>query len=608
MALAIESAVGHAVALAPPQQEIPVRGIIATLAVVWRIASPYFRSEERWPGRILLAAVIAIELSIVGITVLINQWNANFYNALQDRNWDAFVYQLGYFCVLAAAFILLAVYQLYLNQWLQIRWRRWMTRAYLDHWLSGANHYRMQLLGDAADNPDQRIAEDIKMFIDGGTNGMGVLSIGLGLLNSIVTLGSFAVILWSLSATAPLHLFGSVWAIPGYLVWAALIYAVIGTALTHLIGRPLIALKFQQQRYEADFRFNLVRVRENSEQIALLEGESAETDRLLMRFGNVVANWYAIMTRQKRLTFFTAGYSQISTVFPFVVVSPAYFAGAVQLGGLMQTANAFGQVQGALSFFINIYRNLAEWRAVVERLDGFDLSVAAARAAAVASPAIALNPGETTAVSLKDLAVRLPNGVPLVTASDISIKPGERVLVSGPSGAGKSTLFRALAGVWPFGSGTVVVPKGAKLMILPQRPYFPIAPLAAAVAYPAEPGRFAAAEVARVIAAVGLPDLAARVDEEAHWNRMLSLGEQQRLGIARALLHAPDFLFLDEATASLDEPAEAALYRLMDERLGAATIVSIGHRSTLAAFHRRRLTFTKTGETYAVREGSLAPG
>jgi vitamin B12/bleomycin/antimicrobial peptide transport system ATP-binding/permease protein len=584
-----------------------VQGMFSTLAIVWRIASPYFRSEDRWAGRILLGAVVAIELSIVGISVLINEWNARFYNALQDRNWNAFVYQLGYFCVLAAAFILLAVYQLYLNQWLQIRWRRWLTTHYLDHWLAGANHYRMQLLGDAADNPDQRIAEDIRQFIDGGAGGTGILPIGLGLLNAVVTLGSFAVILWNLSATAPLHVFGSVWAIPGYLVWAALIYAVFGTAITHLIGRPLIALNFQQQRYEADFRFNLVRVRENSEQIALLDGERAETDRLLVRFGNLVANWYGIMTRQKRLTFFTAGYSQASVVFPYVVVSPAYFAGAIQLGGLMQTANAFAQVQGALSFFINVYRNLAEWRAVVERLAGFDQSVAAARAVALAQPAIALKPGAADVLAFKDLAVRLPDGMPLVNADDISIALGERVLVSGPSGAGKSTLFRALAGIWPFGAGSITVPKHAKLMMLPQRPYFPIAPLAAAVAYPAEPGSVDAERVADLIAAVGLPGLAARVDEEAHWNRMLSLGEQQRLGIVRAILQAPDYLFLDEATASLDEPAEAALYRLLEERLSRTTIVSIGHRSTLAAFHRRRLSFARAGDRYALREDTLAP-
>ena len=461
-----------------------MKGIFATLAIVWRIASPYFRSQDRWPGRLLLAAVIAIELSIVGLLVLFNAWNARFYNALQDRNWDAFVYQLGYFCVLATAFVLLNVYQLYLNQWLQIRWRRWLTSSYLDHWLAGANHYRMQLLGDAADNPDQRIAEDIKQFIE------LTLGIGLKLLNACVTLASFMLILWTLSAAAPLHLFGMGFSIPGYLLWAALIYACIGTTLTHLIGRALIALNFQQQRYEADFRFNLVRVRENSEQIALLDGERAERERLLMRFGNVVANWLAIMTRQKKLTFFTASYKQAAVVFPFIMVSPAYFANAVQLGGLMQTANAFGQVQDALSVFVDIYRNLAEWRAVIERLNGFDQSVMAARALAMTPPAIAVKPSEGAGVSFKELAVRLPNGVPLVNASDIAIEPGERVLVSGPSGCGKSTLFRALAGVWPFGAGTIEVPKNAKLMILPQRPYFPIAPLAAAIAYPAEPGTF----------------------------------------------------------------------------------------------------------------------
>ncbi|HVZ54162.1 MAG TPA: ABC transporter ATP-binding protein/permease [Pseudolabrys sp.] len=584
-----------------------MQGMMSTLATVWRIAVPYFRSEDRWPGRILLAAVVAIELAIVGINVLLNQWNARFYNALQDRNWSSFTYELGYFCVLATIFIVLAVYQLYLNQWLQIRWRRWMTRHYLDHWLTGANHYRMQLLGDAADNPDQRIAEDIKQFIDGGTNGVGILPIGLGLLNSVVTLASFSVILWTLSATAPLHLFGATWSIPGYLFWAALIYAIAGTALTHLVGRPLVALNFQQQRYEADFRFNLVRVRENSEQVALLEGEAAERDQLLDRFGRLVGNWMAIMSRTKRLTFLTAGYGQIASVFPIVVISPAYFAGVVQLGGLTQTASAFGSVQGALSFFVDTYRRLAEWRAVIERLEGFDRSVAAARAVAEAPPIVELAPNEANAVRFDELAVRLPNGVPLVSANEVAIGPGEHVLVSGPSGAGKSTLFRALAGVWPFGHGTIRLPKDAKVMILPQRPYFPIAPLAAAVAYPGEPGVAEPARVAELIAAVGLPGLSTRLDEEAHWNRMLSLGEQQRLGIARALLHAPDYLFLDEATASLDEPSEAALYRLIAERLPKATVVSIGHRATLAAFHRRRLAFVREGDRFVLREGSLVP-
>lgn len=576
--------------------------MFSTLAIVWRIASPYFYSEDRWAGRILLAAVVAIELSIVGLNVLLNSWNNAFYNALQDKDWDAFVYQLAYFCVLATAFILLAVYQLYLNQWLQIRWRRWLTETYLDRWLADANHYRMQLLGDAADNPDQRIAEDVRQFIDAG-----ILPIGLNLLNAVVTLGSFAVILWNLSAAAPLHVFGIKYDIPGYLLWAALVYAVAGTIFTHLVGRALIALNFQQQRYEADFRFNLVRVRENSEQIALLNGERAESDGLLSRFANVVGNWMAIMKRQKKLTFLTAGYRQAAVVFPYIMVSPAYFAGAVQLGGLMQTANAFGQVQDALSVFVNIYRSLAEWRAVIERLAGFDNSIIAAKEATTTPPVIVLAPGDAPAVSIADLVVRLPQGTPLVSASKVSIKLGEQVLVSGPSGSGKSTLFRALAGVWPFGSGTITVPKNARVMILPQRPYFPIAPLATAVAYPAGPESYDKAKIADLISAAGLPALADRIDEEAHWNRMLSLGEQQRLGIARALLSEPDFLFLDEATASLDEPAEAALYQLLQRRLPRATIVSIGHRSTLAAFHQRRLAFSREGDHFVVQEANLAP-
>jgi len=572
-----------------------------TLAIIWRLAHPYFFSEDRWAGRGLLAAVVAIELSIVAINVMINQWNNRFYNALQDRNWDTFISELLFFCALATAYILLAVYQLYLNQWLQIRWRRWMTRRYLDNWLGGATHYRMQLLGDAADNPDQRIADDIRLFIE------RTLQLSVGLLSAMVTLASFVTILWALSAAAPLTLFGTTISIPGYLVWAALLYALVGTTLTHLVGWPLVALNFRQQRFEADFRFNLVRVRENSEQIALLGGEPAERDRLFDRFGRVVANWLLIMQRTKRLTFLTASYSQISVVFPFVVVSPAYFAGAVQLGGLMQTASAFGSVQTALSFFVTSYRDLADWRAVIARLDGFNIAAESARAAATAKPAIEVVPeGGRNAVEIDDLMVRLPQGTPLVAADDIVIAGGERVLVTGPSGAGKSTLFRAIAGVWPFGMGAVVVPRGAKLMALPQRPYFPVGTLAAAVTYPAEPGTFGTDALAEAITAVGLAGLADRLGEEAHWNRMLSLGEQQRLGIARAILQAPDYLLLDEATASLDEPAEADLYQLLVERLPGVTMVSIGHRSTLSAFHRRGLALVREGDRYRVRESALA--
>jgi len=571
-----------------------------TFAVIWRLAKPYFFSEDRWAGRILLAAVIAIELAIVGITVLLNLWNARFYNALQDRNWDVFVRELLFFSMLAAAFIVLAVYQLYLRQWLQIRWRTWMTRRYLGDWLADANHYRMQLLGDAADNPDQRIADDINLFVERG------LYIGLRLLGAIVTLASFAAILWALSADAPLTLFGYDVGIPGYLLWIAVVYAAIGTALAHWIGSPLIALNFLQQRYEADFRFNLVRVRENSEQVALLKGETAEQERLFDRFGKVIANWWQIMLRMKKLTFLTAGYSQTSVVVPILVVSPAYFAGRIQLGGLTQTASAFTSVQDALSIIITIYRELAEWRSVIDRLDGFDRAMAEGQAVATREPAIEVSQraGEP-AIAIDDLLVRLPNGTPLVAADKIVIGPDDRVLVSGPSGSGKSSLFRAIAGIWPFGAGRVTVPRGARLMMLPQRPYFPVATLAVAVTYPAEAGHFTRDQLIETIAAVGLPALAARLDEEAHWNRMLSLGEQQRLAIARALLQAPDYLFLDEATASLDEPAEAALYRLLQGRLPGTTVVSIGHRATLATFHRRRLTLTRDGDRYTVRESAI---
>jgi vitamin B12/bleomycin/antimicrobial peptide transport system ATP-binding/permease protein len=577
-----------------------VKRLAATLATMWRLAIPYFRSEDRWAGRLLLGAVIGIELSIVAINVILNYWYNGFYNTLQNHDWNGFVWYVLVFCGLAAIYTVLAVYQNYLNLWLQIRWRRWMTQTYLRQWLNTANHYRMQLLGDAADNPDQRIADDLQMFVQ------NTLSIGLGLLSSCVTLCSFVVILWTLSEAAPLHLFGASFAIPGYLVWAALIYAVVGTLFTHLIGWRLIPLNFQQQRYEADFRFNLVRTRENSEQIAALHGEAAERERHLSRFGLVVSNWIAIMQRQKQLTFFTQSYAQAAVIFPYLMVSPAYFSGAMQLGGLMQTASAFNSVQTALSYFVSAYQSIAQYRAVVTRLSGFEEAIVAGRDLALTPPVVEVLPRETPSViSIDDLSVRLPDGEPLVDAEHLVLSPGDRVLVTGPSGVGKSTLFRAITGIWPFGSGRVMVPRDAKVMLLPQRPYFPVATLAAAVSYPAKTGSFDDVRIAEVVAAVGLAEWSGKLDEEAHWNRMLSQGEQQRLAIARALLQEPDYLFLDEATASLDEAAEAALYRLLQDRLKRTTIISIGHRSTLGAFHRRRVEIVPGDGAARLRDVAL---
>jgi putative ATP-binding cassette transporter len=385
-----------------------------------------------------------------------------------------------------------------------------------------------------------------------------------------------------------------------------LFYAVLGTLATHLIGRSLIKLNFQQQKYEADFRFNLVRVRENGEQIALLRGEDVERERLLERFGAVVGNWLTIMSRTKKLTFFTAGYGQLSSVFPFIVCAPAYFANKIQLGGLMQTASAFGSVQGALSFFVTSYRSIAEWSAVVQRLEGFEAAIAAGRKIGTNPEGIKIASSDGAAVTVDNLDLRLPAGQKLLSANGIAIRPRDRVLISGPSGSGKTTLFRAIAGIWPFGSGSVTTPKNTHSMVLPQRPYLPIATLHAAIAYPAPSETFTHERVREVLSAVGLPALTGRLDEEAHWSRSLSLGEQQRLGIARAILNAPDYLFLDEATASLDEPSEAALYKLLAERLPATAVVSIGHRSTLSAFHQRRLELARDNGIFRIRETAAA--
>jgi vitamin B12/bleomycin/antimicrobial peptide transport system ATP-binding/permease protein len=581
-----------------------VNNIRSTLAIVWRIAAPYFRSEDKWAGRVLLAAVIAIQLSQVAIDVLINQWNNRFYNALQDRNWDNFVREVGIFTVLAFCSIGLAIYQFYLNQWLQIRWRSWLTHRYLGEWLHDANHYRMQLQGDAADNPDQRVSDDLKTFVE------RTLDIGLSLLNSVVTVASFVVILWGLSAAAPLHFLGHDFPIPGYLMWAALIYAAFGTVLTQWIGAPLVRLDFQQERFEADFRFNLVRVRENSEQIALLRGEDAERGQLSLRFDNIVDNWYAIMSRTKRLIAFTTSYEQAALIFPLMLLAPAYFADKIQLGGMFQSASAFESVRKALSLFVTIYRSLAEWRATVARLDGFEMAIQSAARLKTDQPSIDIvTAPDGDAIGLSELLVRLPDGTPLLSADGFSIRGSERALVTGPSGAGKSTLFRSIAGIWPFGSGLIAVPPHATLMMLPQRPYFPIGSLKAAIVYPAQADAISSDRVREAVVAVGLPKFAERLEQDAHWNRMLSLGEQQRLGLARALLCAPQFLFLDEATASLDEASEARLYRLLREKLPATTIVSIGHRSTLEAFHERYVALRPDGEGFSlqdVRAGATA--
>ena len=578
-----------------------MRRIGSFLGEAWALTAPYWRSEQRWRARGLLAVVVALNLSLVGMSVILSYWNREFFNALQAKDaasfwalllWGKMETESGPmpgFAWIAALYILIAVYQLYLRQALQIRWREWLTRRTLDRWLEGRAYYRIALTDPGTDNPDQRIAEDIRLFVD------DTLALGLGLMRSVVSLVSFLFVLWGLSGA--ITVLGI--EIPGYMVWVALIYAVVGTWLAHLVGRRLIGLNFNQQKVEADFRFALIRLRENAEGVALYGGEADEKRGLVTRFRALMENWWGIMVATKRLTFFTAGYTQVAVVFPFIVASPRYFSGEIPLGGLTQTANAFGEVQGALSWFVDNYSRLTEWRATVKRLTGFHDAMETAHAATAAGDGVTAAAGDGRDLAIEDVTLRIPGGRTLIAGASASIAPGEAVLVAGPSGSGKSTLFRAIAGIWPFGSGRVRIPAGAQALFLPQRPYLPLGTLRRALCYPRDAADFGDADVRAALADAGLGHLAERLDEEDSWAQRLSGGEQQRVALARALLLKPDWLFLDEATASLDPEGEQRFYTLLKERLPGATLVSIAHRPAVALYHDRALR---------VRDGALVAG
>lgn len=590
-------------AAAPPTSLATTVGVFGVLVYaisfvpvvqrISRLASPYFFSDERttanlWPfgqyqmrlGHLAVALIVFLVLlnqAQVGISLRINFFYRDFYNALQEKNAAAFWEQLIFvFCVWAAISVVTNLVEMVANGVLLIRWREWMAAEYNKRWLQNGTHYRISLAG-TADNPDQRISEDTRAFLN------QTYAFSLTLLTQISTLVSFSIILWSIPVdiTVP----GTAIVIPGFIFWATLIYAALATWITHLVGKPLIGLEFEQERREANFRFSMARLREYSEQIALMRGETSERQNLRLSFGAIVANFYALLWRRLKLTTFTLSYNQANVVIPFVLLAPYYFAGAIAFGVLTQVSSAFGRVETAMSFFINSYQSIASYLASINRLTTFEAAIAQAQAATAGEKGIHQTEAPGNDVHIDAATLALPNGSPIVRIDGLGLGTARSTLVMGPSGSGKSTLFRAIAGIWPFGEGKVGIPAGAHIMLLPQRPYLPQGTLRAAMSYPATEDAYGDAEVAEAMKQVKLDHLIERLDEVDLWGQRLSGGEQQRLAIARALLAKPDWLFLDEATASLDEKLEGEIYDVLDRALPETRIVSIGHRSTLRQMH-----------------------
>jgi putative ATP-binding cassette transporter len=574
----------------------------ATTRKVWALATPFFASEQKWKARAMLAAIVLLNLAAVYMLVLINDWNRLFYDALEKRDQAVFWTQLWRFTYLAFGYIVIAVYKFYITQLLEMRWRAWMTSHYLQRWLSSQAFYRMELarFSDSSatpDNPDQRIQEDLNLFT-GYT-----ISLSMGLLNALVTLASFVGILWGLSGGFSFSIGGRTYEIAGFMVWAAIAYCVIGSVITHYIGRPQIALNFQQQRYEADFRHHMVRVREYSEAIALDKGEQVERQHLDRRFLSVLANYLRLIKAQKNLIWFTTFFGQAAVVFPFLVSAPRFFSGAIQLGQLMQISSAFGQVQDSLAWFVDNYSSLAAWRATTDRLTSFEESFAGQTQAQ--RPEVTI--GSPT-LAAQDLTLALPNGAVLLSALSLQVAPGDSVVVKGPSGSGKSTLFRAFAGIWPFARGKVEIP--ADTMCIPQNPYFPDGSLRDALAYPEPASHYTDEALRQALEQALLPQLGVRLDDQDAWSQKLSGGERQRLALARVFLKQPAWVLADEATSALDEQAENTLYQrllAMVRRKGGA-LVSIAHRPALDVFHRRRWELRKGSDdgaaAYQLREGA----
>ncbi|NEU12654.1 ABC transporter ATP-binding protein/permease [Methylobacterium sp. BTF04] len=539
-------------------------------------------------GAALLWLIIAIQQLEVLWHVNISYATAAISDALQsydqDKFWHALLIQFPlYMGPYIAAFVVSGV----LGSVLGIRWRRTLTTDYEQRWLSAHTHYKMIVAGVAVDNPDQRIQEDIPRFIDGSHGGrLGLFKFVTGLIQNFSSLITFAILLWILSGNFKI----GGYEIPGLLLWATFLYAALTTAATALVGRSLASLLFANQHYEANFRFGLARLREYSEQVALLASEPAERKTFNDQMNLIVKNLYAIIIKQSMLSAFTQTLSNINAYLPYIVLGGAYFTREVTLGTIMQSMVAFSAVNGALTYFTSYYVALADFGSSVKRLTSFDEAIAIASNEAI-SGSVRQSAGGT--IELRTASVLLPNGEALSEPLTLTLRPNEDLILTGPSGSGKSTLFRLIAGVWPYWSGTLCKPEACNLLVLPQKPYIPTGSLLQAVCYPASPEVYDRAEVESVMAALGLDALIPDLALDDNWAHRLSGGEQQRLGVARALLAKPAWLFLDEATSAQDKANEDRIYQLLKVRLPKTTIVSIAHKERLVSRHDRHLQIEK---------------
>jgi vitamin B12/bleomycin/antimicrobial peptide transport system ATP-binding/permease protein len=556
-----------------------------TLKQLWRLAYPYWtKSPKRWQAYLLLVASGGLIALLVVTMLRYNTWYADWTNAYVGSNYALWKQQLILFFVIAALMVFGGTFNVYIQGWLMVKWRKWMTSQYLGNWMNNHGHYRMRLMGNPTDNPDQRIQEDISGFIG------SAMTYTLTLIQNIAMLGSFMVVLWNLSNTIPMIIGGVDLSFPGYFIVVALIWAVISTVTVHNFGKQLVKLQYNQQMYEADFRFSMVRVREYSEQISLLKGEQVEHTGIMGRFSNVIANTFRLMGRNVKLGMWNTGLSMFMGVIISLLLGPAYFAGLIPggYGAIMQIAMAFATVEGTFTFFQTSYAGLAAWKATSNRLSDF-LENARKSDEIWSKSEISVKEHKKDDIEIKNLAVNLPTGKLQISAKDIAIKHGDKVLIKGKTGAGKTTLFRVLSGLWPFGKGSVSMPEGKTVMVLPQQPYFPFGTLASAISYPDALDKFSRSDIEKALRDVGMEKFIPRLDDVGFWNQQLSGGEQQRVSLSRAILHTPDYLFFDEATSSVDEPSEEVLYKMLLNRMKDSTIISIGHRSSLEKFHDRKI-------------------